>query len=562
MMGISKLKLNSFISKKYIEIIIFALVGIITFFFIYGLTPLKVTYTDWLKGHGDLTQQYIGWYTFRLDPWTFPIGKFTSLGHPFGNAISFTDSIPLFAIPFKIFNPILPKDFQFFGIWGLFCFAMQGIFAGLLLSLWTKNRFLVIIGTLFFTFSPIMISRSFAHNSLSGHWIILFALYLFFRAQNEKISVLSWILVCVLAILIHPYFIFMVLIIYIGSEINNFILNKNILSILKRFFLVILSIILIGWIIGLFFLNTSVGTSDFGYWSMNLNAMFNPNGWSKFILKDLPVVSKGQTAGAGFQYLGLGMLILLLIVLFIRLMGKSSFNRNNFKKMAGLFFIILPLFFFSLSNKITFANKVLININLPHIVLKIFSIFHGSGRMFWPIYYLIFVFVFITLFQKLRDRIEQKKLIIILIILFILQIGDMSGALKKKSSLFSTKITYSNQLDYGFWTKVAQKYHHIVFLPPVSSNVNDLCIFSLYALKNGMTFNTGFFSRWSKEKPQKYASKLINDIKKGSLNKDILYIVNDPILFRELADIIQKKQIGYVYNVDNFNIITTFSPTN
>jgi len=81
-----------------------------------------------------------------------------------------------------------------------------------------------------------MIVRVCGHNALSGHWIILYALYLllFSLKKNEKINILQWITVSVLSVLIHPYFTIMVLVIYLGYEINDFIKYRLLINNLKK----------------------------------------------------------------------------------------------------------------------------------------------------------------------------------------------------------------------------------------------------------------------------------------------------------------------------------------
>lgn len=47
--------------EKHNVWILGALVGNITFICIFGVHVLNVTYTDWLLGGGDITQNYLGW---------------------------------------------------------------------------------------------------------------------------------------------------------------------------------------------------------------------------------------------------------------------------------------------------------------------------------------------------------------------------------------------------------------------------------------------------------------------------------------------------------------------
>jgi hypothetical protein len=541
-------------------IIVFALIGILSFLAIYGTNTLNVTYTDWIKVNGDLTMHFLGWSFYRNDPWTFPIGKFTSYGYPNGNTVTYTDSIPLFAIPLKLLNPILPKKFQYFGLWELFCFAMQGIFAGLLLNLWSKNRWVTLIGVVFFIFSPIMLRRVFTHCALSGHWIILYSWYLFFKAKKNKISILSWMLACILATLINPYFTGMVLMIYLGYEFDEAYKNRKILTNIKRCLLLILIFIIIGWVSGFLYLGTSVSANGFGYYSMNLNALWNPLEWSK-IIKALPAATPGQYEG--YNYLGLGMIFLLLTAIFFRIKNRNSFaGWQELKKQPGILVIIIPLFILAISNKITFGNHVLLDIPLPHKVGDLCAIFRSSGRMFWPVFYLIYLFSFGTLCQQFTGKNSRRILLLLLFTMLVFQIGDMSHGLKNIRKRSSVRIIYQSPLQSGFWKEAAQKYRHIAILPPnpkVKNDLSDYNTIALYAVKNGMTINTGYFSRYRWDKLYSHANQLTGDLKKGIIDKEILYIIKDPKLFNELAAVISIKHIGYAYKIDTFNVLSAFA---
>ena len=61
------------------------------------------------------------------------------------------------------------------------------------------------------------------------------------------------------------------------------------------------------------------------------------------------------------------------------------------------------------------------------------SVLRASGRMFWPAYYLILIFTIIFVFRV----VSEKKSILILSILLLIQIVDTSSGLKQL--LFSKK---------------------------------------------------------------------------------------------------------------------------
>lgn len=62
------------------------------------------------------------------------------LSYPDQISIIFTDSIPCFAVIFKILSPVLPENFQYFGLWGMMCFILQGIIAARILKSYSDSR--------------------------------------------------------------------------------------------------------------------------------------------------------------------------------------------------------------------------------------------------------------------------------------------------------------------------------------------------------------------------------------------------------------------------------------
>ena len=150
--------------------------GALCFFAVYGIRVLNPCYDDWLLNRGDLTQHYLGWCFFRESDWTFPFGLTNRLAYPDYSSVIYTDSIPLFAVFFKLLSPILPETFQYFGWWGLVCFVLQGLYAAKILNAFHVGKVQILIGSLLFILSPIVIEKMFRHTALGGHWIILWAI--------------------------------------------------------------------------------------------------------------------------------------------------------------------------------------------------------------------------------------------------------------------------------------------------------------------------------------------------------------------------------------------------
>ena len=88
-----------------------ATIGLIIFRRIYGFGCVNVTNDAFLiNGYleKDIAQHYAGWMLFRNSDWTFPLGVGKNIAYPYGTAVSYTDSIPIFAVFFKIFRNCLP----------------------------------------------------------------------------------------------------------------------------------------------------------------------------------------------------------------------------------------------------------------------------------------------------------------------------------------------------------------------------------------------------------------------------------------------------------------------
>ena len=165
--------------RQYIHIICIVILSLAVFLFLYGIHVIDVTNTDWLMAGGDLSQHYLGWQFFRFAPWQFQIGMMNTIAYPYSESVIFTDSIPLFCVMFKLFRGILPKEFQFFGLWGVFCFVLQGILAMRILGNYLQRKSEICLGTAFFLLTPVFIDRMYWHSALAAHFVILFSILLF-----------------------------------------------------------------------------------------------------------------------------------------------------------------------------------------------------------------------------------------------------------------------------------------------------------------------------------------------------------------------------------------------
>ncbi|ODR36047.1 DUF6311 domain-containing protein [Eisenbergiella tayi] len=384
---------NSII-QKFINnnIICGVLIGTLAFGLLYGYSTLDVTYDGWIyhsyADESDVIQHYAGWVNYRNSPWQFPLGKAGILGNyseQAGTTISFTDSIPLVAIICKLFAPLLPNIFQYFGWYVYICFILQAISALMLLELFTEDKRIALLFTLLFVFSPPLIERAFRHCALASHWLLLFTLYLFFRIRKENYRRLyykEFALLSVLAMVIHPYFLLMILGIIVILSMEALFKHKIPLYKLIGFCMAsIITALSAGYLIGAVGTNNPVAQSGgYGYFSLNLNALVNPysKGYENWSIL-FPVLKCTLGNYESFNFLGAGIIIACSII-FIYSIIKIKHFRYFINLLINNIFLIVGIFCFTLfavTNVITFQDKVILEYGIPNKILKFWYCIFG-----------------------------------------------------------------------------------------------------------------------------------------------------------------------------------------
>lgn len=483
-------------SSNELTYIIVGFMSMLVFCLIYGVRVLDPTYTDWLMQGGDISCHYLGWKAYRTGEWMFPIGCTDYLSYPDKMSVIFTDSIPVFAVFFKILSPMLPVNFQYFGFWGILCFALQGVLSARIIIHFTKNQALIIITSLLFVFTPVMIWRMFAHTALAGHWILILALETVFvykaYSESRKIFVI-WTIVGILAPAIHIYFVLMCGIILVGYCIVDIAEFKRIK---RSFFLLadyIFSVVFTVWILGGFYSNVSSADAGLGIYSVNLNALFNPQGWS-CIYKDLPLYGAGQYEG--FAYLGAGFVFLFFISI-LWLAGNYKIKiifRNNLSEVLAFGLIFFASSILALSPVITLGDRVIFEWILPEIIIRYWSVFRASGRIIWIADYLVMFCSCMIIFKTWTNK---KMCIVLMSFCILCQICDIRIIMSDRNNTFNQKAEYRAVAlkDEDVWKQIGKNHdiEHMVLMQTVS--IEQLYDFTEWALNNGKTVNQFYFAR-------------------------------------------------------------------
>ncbi len=562
---------NNYI-QKYIPMLGLLLGGIV-FCFIYGHKILNPSFIEWTI-KGDAAQHFLGWHFFRSEPWQFPLGIIKSYQYPQGTSIVYTDSIPLLAIPLKLLSPLLPPIFQYHGFWLLLCYLLQGYFACLLLKQITDKPILILLAVLFFLLSPVMVQRSGGHEALSGHWLIIASLHLYFqkKALNSEIK---WLILLIIALMVHFYLFAMVFLIFSGYLLKQIMedFKNNWFPAIKLCTITLTISVISMWIIGYFVIDAKYSVSDgFGYYSMNLLSPINSMDTSRFF-KTISLATTGQYEG--YNYLGFGLILLILISIyeldilhitskvfstFLEIIpdkwdyysNKCQLTNEVCHKLSRQFFfsttkIYLPLiviafilFLISISNKVTFAHIVLFEFNIPYPIDKFFGILRSSGRMFWPVTYMLML---ATIAVLVKHNSPQKAVIFLFVFVSI-QLLDFSPWYK---NINFDKHSWTSPLHSPLWDKLMKISDHIVFIPAIRDQ-DDYIPFALLAANHGKTINIGSTARTNNKDRNIYKEELLQKFKEGKLINNTLYVVKYGYLYapRTSSNFIRGILDGYI----------------
>lgn len=529
-----------------------SLLGLAAFLLLFGISALNPLNDAFLRGgyvEKDIQQHYAGWLFYRDAPLSIPFCFAESLNWPGGLSVAFTDSIPLFAAFFRIISPLLPATFQYFGLYTLVCFVLQGGFTALLISLFTRKKLLICLGALPFVFSPILIERAFRHTSLAAHFLIVASLYYYFQSQREnRFAYKGLFALNCLAIALHPYFVPMTLAITFALLAQYALRNKQLVKPLGFLGANLAFIVGVGWLFGVFSgTGSGAGGSgiSYGYFCMNLNALWNPvslgSDWS------LLLPAQNQVLGNydGFNYLGLGLLLALILGAGWVFAHWSTKKLVAFFKRHGmLFFVCLCLCVFAVSNVITANGVVLMRFPLPQFIIGLATVLRSSGRLFWPVYYLLMlvgVLVCIVVTKQCKKPMLQAGGVIALCCV---QLLDISPALAQKATslrsytpLVVDTLTATTPLTAqtsDFWQATAGQYQHTIALDPLPNTALTL---ALYCADNKMAYGGySFAARYNEELVAAQVAEYKEHILAGGFEPGCVFVTEQQSTFLQLAD--------------------------
>lgn len=331
----------------------------------------------------DPLQHMVGQRYFFNMPWHWPLLRADRLDAPDGTSIAFTDSAPLEAIVLKLVHGIWPVE-QGITLYQALSWILQPVACVFALrGLRARSGAVAIAGAIFALSMPTWLIRLW-HTALAGHFVLLFALGFYFRATDTAAAPahrrrgLWWLAAMTpVSLLLHPYLAAMVGLILAACALTRVIgRNADALEGVGAVAAGGAGMVGLGWIFAYFGQGVSGG---YGSYSMNALSPFWP-AQSFFMpwVTSAQIDATGASAFEGYQYLGAG-LIALMVAVFASRAGRAA-CLAGLRRHAGLVVICIAATLFALSNQAFAGHVRLWGTNwVPPLAGQLRS----NGRLFW-----------------------------------------------------------------------------------------------------------------------------------------------------------------------------------
>lgn len=533
--------------ERYSGLMTACLIGAVAFLVVFGVKALYPENIGWLYG-GDPSTHYLGWKFFRQSPWQFPIGLNPHLGIEFSNSIVYTDSIPLFAIPFKAISDWLPEHFQYFGFWFLLCFILQALFSYLIVRRFTENATTPIICTLFFVFAPPLITRMNGHLALSGHFLVIAALYL---AVSRR-TTLPWVILLSVASLVNAYLFTMCGVIWAAHVLNELLFHrrKSVVATLATSVAPVLAAATFCiWQAGYFSVSKGVKFADFGRHKMNVLAILDPDRLSMLI----PDMKTGSAQYEGYSFLGIGMIVLLFYSIYIIARKDRNTIKMAISRHLTLFVAALILTAFALTHKVAFGVNEVTLFEIAPAMEATLGTFRSSGRMIWPAYYLLIATI---LYIVIKRHGKSKYLNAVLLSLATLSIWDFQkGWLINRSNIEQNSSNmWPSQFKSEKWRDIIAGKKSIRIIPLQLTPPHWIDI-GYFASQNGLSTNAVYFARVDTNKFSQQAKEAEALLNSSSYRDDSVYILSDRA-FEKAQRELKGSTVFFTEKLDGFHVIS------
>jgi hypothetical protein len=436
--------------------------------------------------HEDPFTHVMGWEQYRNAPLLqYPITKNQLYGLEWGSTIVFTDSIPIVALVLRPLSDLLPRPCQYLGGWVLLSLVLQAYWAARLMLLRSDRLRDAALAAIFFATTPVLLERLGLQTAVGSHWLLLWALWLYFASRGPATR--SWAVLLLLTVSIHAYLFVMVGAVWVAHLIHQRLRGQ--LPPREIALAGAVLVVVIAWMHVLGYFLVGSGAAG-GTWRSNFDLIgfVSPCAGARFGL--LPSLYNDPWDGT--SYLGAGALALLIAsaVAWVATRRRPAVDPGSpHASWAPLLAIVAGLAVFALTNDITFAHRLVWHYPVPWAVHGLYDTFRGATRMIWPAYYLLLLAPLWLARRAWPPRLVGP----VIAVAAALQLVDLASiGADKRAQVRGTGIT--RPLQDPIWPVIAQHYRAIVSVPAYHRQY-DWPTFAWFAARNGLGSDIGYLSR-------------------------------------------------------------------
>lgn len=526
--------------KHYLAVAIAGLLGTCLAWYLYGgeIPPRSI---DWLLSEGDTFQHYIGWHFFRREDWGWPLGELSTLASDIGTSIVYTDSIPILALPLKLFHAWLPDPFQYLGLALLINLTLNAAVACHLLLRCALPWLAAVLGAVLFAALPAVTLRGLGahgHEALTAHWLILLAMTLFlFRPQATNGNATRWLALLGAAVMIHFYLFFMVGVLWAvwwaraGWHAER---RGGWQAWLAMGVLTPLIILVLMWAVGYFQLgHQTLVSGGYGYYSAELLTFFNPlsDAWMFNVgLESLSSIWPGWHSPIsgqyeGQSYVGLGVVLLWLVALYGLIRAGMLANLHALPGSAKwLLGLSIGLFVFALSDQVVIGSQVF-DLHYQDLIGPLAYYLRSSGRLVWPLMYVLLLGSLVWLAR----RMSPLRLCLLLVLAIAVQRADLRPWFAFVRDTVHARVTNETQsypvLEATHLQPLWQGSHRLIALP--AHDLGALKPYLWLAAEHDMSINVAYAARATQEVVNDVNRPYRNALENGQLEDGAVYLLTD-----------------------------------
>ena len=511
----------------------------------------------YVKGDGALTQ--LGFEFFRKAPlvqWPITaVPKYVAGSNmiiPTENAVS--------NILAKIIGIFVPGSFQFVGFWIVLCFALQGYFGAKLMGRFVDSSSSIVFGSLFFVLSPALLYRVgvMNHYHLGSHWMILFALFLYFGTESRT---RTWGLLLFFGMLTSVYISAMLVVVFLAYQTKRYLVTKE--ASITNLVVPIIAAVVGFLVMGYASMQSSITGSNF--FRLNAIAWFNP-GYSNDGSFSGVLNSVGNSRlrrvfseeWEGFQYLGT-------VVIAGVLLGLANIRkmqiRQNWREYGPILLGGSALYVFALSNRIVFLQQEF-SYWWPSQLLDLRQIFRGATRFGWPAYYLVTLFAVVQIIRFCSVK-NLKAGVAIASVLMLIE--SSPGIANVRSEFLSSK-PYETSIVDQKWNEIAKTHSKVVIYPNFDLQVGEVTgdakfwierWFDLakFAVDHDLSTNFGYVPRPLTDYISGQDTQILNELENGALQPSTVYVLANETIWLKYSE--STSEFAEAYDLDGYFLLVT-----